>query len=57
MSKDALTGGEVDVCGDESSYLGIVVTGLEVVEAGFLVIDVTSIAERLFFAEGVCKRA
>ena len=36
MAEDALAGGGVGVCVDESADGGVVITGLEVIEPGFL---------------------
>ena len=51
VAQYALPGGGIGVAIDESAPLGIVVTGLEVVEASFLVIVITTVAQRV----GVCQ--
>ena len=56
MPNNPLTGGEVDIGGDEAANLGVVVSALQVIKPGFLVIYVTPIAEGLFRTECLCKR-
>ena len=56
MSQHPLTGGEVDVGGDEAANLGVVVSALQVIEPRFFIIYIAAIAEGLFRAEGLCKR-
>ena len=56
MSQHPLTGGEVDVGGDEAANFGVIVSALQVIKPGFLVIYVTPVAEGLFRAEGFCQR-
>ena len=56
MPQHSLTGGEVDVGGDEAAEFGVVISALEVIEPGFLVIHISAIAEGLFRAEGLCER-
>ena len=56
MSQNSLTGGKVDVCGDEAAEFGVIVSALQVIKPGFLVIHIAAIAEGLFRAEGLCKR-
>ena len=56
MSQNSLTGGKVDVCGDEAAEFRVVVTTLEIVPACFLVIHISAIAEGLFRAKGFCER-
>ena len=56
MTQNSLTSGEVDIGGDEAANFGVVVSALEIVEPGFLVIHITPIAEGLFRAEGLCER-
>ena len=56
MPQNSLTGGEVDVGGDETAEFGVVVSALEIVPACFLVIHIAAIAEGLFRAEGFCQR-
>ena len=45
MSQDALAGGQVDIRGDKSAGLWVVVTGLQVVEACLLVVNVAPVVE------------
>ena len=47
MSKHPLSGGKVDVSGDKLSDLGVIITALEVIPAGFFIIDIPTVAERL----------
>ena len=39
VAQNALAGGSVGVCVDESAYLRIVITGLEIVERGLSVLE------------------
>ena len=57
MAQYALTGGDVDICVDKASGLGVIVAGLEVVERGFGVVNITPVAERVLCSQGACKRA
>ena len=52
MSQHPLTGGEVDVCGDEAAVFGVVVSALQVIEPRFFIIYIAAIAEGLLCAEG-----
>ena len=45
MPDNTLTGTSITVCIEESANLRVVVTGLEVVEAGFGVVVVAAVAE------------
>ena len=56
MPQHSLSGGEVDVGGDEAAEFGVIVSALEIVEPGFLVIHIAAIAEGLFRAKGFCER-
>ena len=56
MSYNSLTGGKVDIGGDEAANFGVIITALEIVPACFLVIHITAIAEWLFSAECLCER-
>ena len=56
MSYNSLTSGKVDIGGDEAANFGVVVSALQVIKPGFLVIYVTPIAEGLFRAEDLCER-
>ena len=51
-AQQPLTGACIPVRTDKPCYLGIVVSGLEVVEAGFFVIEVAAVAEGVGLAEG-----
>lgn len=57
VAKDALTGRYEGVCAEESAELGIVVAGLEVIETGFLVIDIATVAERVMQTKCAGHRA
>ena len=57
MPQHSLAGGEVDVGGDEAANLGVVVSALQVIKAGFFIIYVATIAEWLLRAEGRGERA
>ena len=56
MSNNSLSGGEVDIGGDEAAEFEVIVSALQVIEPGFLVIHVAAIAEGLFRAKGFCER-
>ena len=56
MPQNSLTGGKVDVGGDETANFGVVVSALQVIEPGFLVIHIAAIAEGLFRTECLCER-
>ena len=47
MSDNPLAGRQQDICGDEPAGSGIVVAALQIVPLGLIVVDVTSVAERL----------
>ena len=51
MPENALAGGEEDIGRDEPSYLRIVVTGPEVVEARLFVIHISTVTERIILSE------
>ena len=51
MPENALAGGEEDIGRDEPSYLRIVVTGPEVVEARLFVIHISTITEGIILSE------
>ena len=57
MAKHALTGGDVDICVDKASGLGVIVAGLEVVQPGLRVVHIAPVAERVLCSQGACKRA
>ena len=45
MPQDALPSGDISVRGKESAPGGVVIAGLEVIEAGFLVINVPTVTQ------------
>ena len=49
VSQDALVGGRECVGIEESAYAGVVVPGLEVIEFGFAIVDVTASPEKYSF--------
>jgi hypothetical protein len=49
IAQNALTSGGECICVDESAYAGVVVTALEVIEVGLLVVDVATAAKMAFF--------
>jgi hypothetical protein len=53
IAEQALAGGGVCVGVDESAEAGIVITGLQVIQAGFLIVGVASVAERVEFATDI----
>ena len=57
ISKDTLTGGDEGVCIDESAPGGVVITGLEIIQPGFLVVDLTTIAQGVILAQSGSLRA
>ena len=56
MSQNSLSGGEVDIGGDEAAEFGVVISALEIVPARFLIVNISAIAEGLFRAKDLCKR-
>ena len=56
MPQNSLTGGEVNVCGDETAEFGVIVSALQVVEPCLFIIHIAAIAEGLFRAEGLCQK-
>ena len=42
-AQEALAGGDEGVCADEAAQFRVVVAGLEVIEAGFLVVDIAGL--------------
>ena len=56
MPQEALTGGGVGVCVDESADGGVVITGLEVIEPGFLLRAIGLMAKSGAFS-GCCHGA
>ena len=51
MPENALAGGEEDIGGNKPADFGVVVPALEVVEAGFLIIDIPTVAEGIILSE------
>ena len=51
MPENALTGGEEDIGGNEPADFRVVVPALEVVEAGFLVIHISTVTEGIILSE------
>ena len=43
IAQHALSGGGVGICIDESAQFGIVIAGLEVIEGGFSVVNITRV--------------
>ena len=56
-AEDALTGGHIYVGRDEAADFGVVVAGGEIVEAGFGIVVVAAIAERVVCAKCSCQGA
>ena len=54
MAKNALTGRYEDICIDKSADCGIIIPGLEIIEAGFVVVDVAAVAEGIIYTQRVC---
>ena len=57
MSQNTLSSGCKCVGVEESSGTGGIITALEVIEVGFLVVYVATVAERVDLAEGISKRS
>ena len=51
MPENTLAGGEEDIGRDEPADYGVIVPALEVVEAGFLIIDIPTVAEGIILSE------
>ena len=51
MPENALACGEEDIGGNEPADFGVIVPALEVVEAGFLIIDIPTVAEGIILSE------
>ena len=51
MPENALAGGEEDIGGNEPADFGVIVPALEVVEAGFLIIDIPTVTEGIILSE------
>ena len=56
VPQHSLTGGEVDIGGDEAANLGVVVSALQVIKPGFFIIHIAAIAEGLLSDNGLCQR-
>ena len=50
MSKHSLTGGKIEVGGDEAAGGGIIVPALQIVPTRFFIVDAAPVAERLVCA-------
>ena len=51
MPENALAGGEEDIGGNKPADFGVIVPALEVVEAGFLIIDIPTVTEGIILSE------
>ena len=51
MPENALAGGEEDIGRDEPADFGVIVPALEVVEAGLLVIHISTVTEGIILSE------
>ena len=51
MSNKSLTGGSIRISVDKPSCGGVVITGLEVIEAAFGIVVVTTVTERVLFGQ------
>ena len=51
MPENALTCGEEDIGGNKPADFGVIVPALEVVEAGFLIIDIPTVTEGIILSE------
>jgi hypothetical protein len=51
MPENALAGGEEDIGGNEPADFGVIVPALEVVETGFLIIHIPTVAEGIILSE------
>ena len=51
MSNEPLTGGSIRISVDKPSCGGVVITGLEVVEAAFGIIVIATVAERVLLGQ------
>ena len=56
VAQDALSSRNEYISIDESTHLGIVVSGLEVIELGLRIIHISTIAERIQDTESGCER-
>ncbi len=51
MPENALACGKEDIGGDKPADFGVIVPALEVVEAGFLIIDIPTVTEGIILSE------
>ena len=51
MPENALACGEEDIGGNKPADFGVIVPALEVVEAGFLIIDIPTVTEGIILSE------
>lgn len=51
MSNESLTGGSIRISVDKPSCSGVIIAGLEVVEAAFGIVIVASVAKRIFLGQ------
>ena len=51
MPNYTLAGGEEDIGGNKPADFGVIVPALEVVEAGFLIIDIPTVTEGIILSE------
>ena len=51
MPENALAGGEEDIGGNKPADFGVIVPALEVVETCLLVIDISTVTERVILSE------
>ena len=57
MSENALSGRYEGICTDKSANCGIIIAGLEIIEAGFAVVDISTVAERIMQTQCAGHRA
>ena len=51
MPENALACGKEDIGGNKPADFGVIVPALEVVEAGFLIIDISTVTEGIILSE------
>ena len=51
MSNESLAGGSIRICIDKPSCGGVIIAGLEVIEAAFGIVVVTTVAERVLVGQ------
>ena len=49
-----MTGGSISIRIDESAHGRIIISALEIVEAGFGIVDIATVAERIVHAQSGC---